>query len=96
MSAVSAECLAALSITKVRMWVMLTRTLGLFIGLPLFFSLYGFYGAVWVIALNVWVSLPVIYWALAKNSIFSFLKEIRLLPVVGVGYLIGKALLTFL
>ena len=96
LSIVSAECLAALSITKVRMWVMLIRTLGLFVGLPLFFSLYGFYGAVWVIALNVWISLPVIYWALAKNSIFSFLKEIRLLPVVGVGYLIGKALLTFL
>ena len=96
LSVVSAECLAALSITKVRMWVMLIRTLGLFIGLPLFYNLYGFYGAVWVIGLNVWISLPVIYWVLAKNSIFSFFKEIRMLPMVGVGYLIGKIFLTFL
>ncbi len=96
LSVVSAECLSALSITKVRMWVMLIRTLGLFIGLPIFFNLYGFYGAVWVIALNVWISLPIVYWTLAKNSVFSFLKEIRLLPVIGVGYAIGKVFLTYL
>ena len=90
LSVVSAECLSALSITKVRMWVMLIRTLGLFIGLPIFFNLYGFYGAVWVIALNVWISLPIVYWTLAKNSVFSFLKELRILPVIGIGYAIGK------
>lgn len=95
LSAVSAECLAALSITKVRMWVMLIRTIGLFIGLPLFFNLYGFYGAMWVIALNVWISLPITYWVLAKNAVFSFLKEIRMLPMVGIGYAIGEIFLTF-
>ena len=93
LSLVSMECLAALSVTKVRMWVMLIRTIGLFIGLPLFFNLYGFYGAIWVVALNVWLSLPVIYWTLAKNSVFSFFKEIRMLPLIAIGYLIGSTLL---
>ena len=95
LSLVSMECLSALSITKVRMWVMLVRTIGLFIGLPLFFNLYGLYGAIWVVALNVWLSLPVVYWTLAKNSVFSFFKEVRMLPLIGIGYILGNAILTF-
>ena len=95
LSVVSSECLSALSITKVRMWVMLIRTLGLFIGLPLSFHLFGFHGAIWAIALNVWIALPIIYWNLAKNSVFSFVKEIRMLPAVGIGYAIGKIFLGF-
>lgn len=94
LSVVSAECLSALSITKVRMWVMLTRTLGLFIGLPLSFSLFGFYGAVWAIALNVWISLPIIYWTLAKNAVFSWTKEVRALPIIVLGYAIAKIFVT--
>jgi O-antigen/teichoic acid export membrane protein len=93
LSLVSMECLSALSITKVRMWVMLIRTVGLFIGLPLFFNLYGFKGAIWVVALNVWLSLPVVYWTLAKNSVFSLLNEVRALPMIAVGYFLGKAVL---
>jgi O-antigen/teichoic acid export membrane protein len=89
LSLISMECLLALSVTKVRMWFMLARTLGLFIGLPIFFNLYGFYGAIWVVALNAWIALPITYWSLYKNSIFNFYKEIRMLPFVFVGYLVG-------
>ena len=93
LSLVSMECLLALSVTKVRMWVMLIRTLSLFIGLPLFFNLYGFYGAVWVVALNAWISLPLTYWNLAKSAIFNFFKEVRMLPFVGIGYALGMLIL---
>ena len=86
LSLISMECLSALSITQVRMWVMLIRTISLFIGLPLFFHLYGLQGAIWVIALNVWTSLPVIYWTLAKNAVFSIGKELRMLPLIPIGY----------
>jgi O-antigen/teichoic acid export membrane protein len=96
LSLVSMECLSALSITKVRMWVMLVRTIGLFVGLPIFFYLFGFYGAIWVVALNVWISLPLTYWTLAKNSVFTFSKEIRMLPIVGIGYVLGEVILGFL
>jgi O-antigen/teichoic acid export membrane protein len=94
LSLVSMECLSALSITKVRMWVMLIRTVGLFIGLPLFFNLYGFKGAIWVVALNVWLSLPVVYWTLAKNAVFSLINEVRALPMIAAGYFLGKAVLS--
>ena len=94
LSLVSMECLSALSITKVRMWVMLIRTLGLFIGLPLFFNLYGLSGAIWVVALNVWLSLPIIYWTLLKNSVFSLINEVKALPMIGVGYFFGKLVLS--
>ena len=96
LSLVSMECLSALSITKVRMWVMMIRTISLFIGLPLFFNLFGFYGAVWVVALNVWISLPLIYWTLAKNSVFTFSKEVRMLPIIGAGYLFGRVVAGFI
>lgn len=95
LSAFSLECLSALSITKVNMWVMLIRTVGLFIGLPTFFHLYGLYGAMWVIALNMCLPLPVIYWALHKNQLFSFVKEVRMLPLLGVGILLGRGILHF-
>jgi O-antigen/teichoic acid export membrane protein len=93
LSSVSMECLSALSITKVRMWVMLVRTLSLFIGLPLVYPYYGFYGAIWVVAINVLVSLPLTWYTLAKNSVFDFLKEIRMLPFVAVGYFLGKLII---
>ena len=95
LSLVSMECLSALSITQVRMWVMLIRTIGLFIGLPLSFNLYGLHGAIWMVAFNVWLSIPVVYWTLAKNSVFSLFREIKMLPIIGVGYFLGKAVLSF-
>ena len=96
LSLVSMECLLALSITYVRIWVMLVRTIGLFLGLPIFFSFYGLPGAIWAIAINVWLSLPLVYWTLAKNSVFSFYKEIRMLPLVGLGYAVGKLIIAIL
>ena len=90
---VSMECLSALSITKIRMWVMVIRTVGLFIGLPFFFNQYGFYGAIWVIAVNASLALPLVYYTLARNSVFSLVREIRMLPLLGLGYALGKALI---
>ena len=92
---VSMECLSALSITKIRMWVMVIRTAGLFIGLPFFFNHYGFYGAIWVIAINASLALPLVYYALAKNSVFSLVQEIRMLPLLMLGYVLGKALMIY-
>jgi len=89
LSAVSMECLSALSITKVRMWVMLARTVGIIIGLPIAFKFFGLEGALWTVAINVFLPLPIIYWTLNKNNVFSFINEIKCLPMVGIGYLLG-------
>jgi O-antigen/teichoic acid export membrane protein len=87
---VSQECLSALAMTKVRMWIMLARTIGLLVGLPIFFNLYGIQGAIWVVSFNVWLALPIIYSALAKNDVFSWFDEIKMLPIIAVGYAVGK------
>lgn len=94
LSATSLECLSALSITKVNMWVMMIRTAGLFIGLPIFFKLYGLYGAIWVITVNPLLGLPIIYRTLAKKNIFSLFKELRMLAVIPIGYYLGESVLS--
>jgi O-antigen/teichoic acid export membrane protein len=94
LTAVSMECLSALSITKVRMWVMLIRTIGIIFGLPLAFNLYGFEGALWAISINVFLPLPIIYWTLNKNHVFILLNELRALPMLGIGYLLGLLLIS--
>ncbi len=91
LSAVSLECLSALSITKVRMWVMLIRTLGILIMLPTAFHFSGLEGGLWAVSVNVFLPLPIIYWTLRKNDVFSLVNEVRGLPMIGVGYLIGLA-----
>jgi len=87
------ECLSALSITKIRMQVMLVRSVGLLAGLPIFFSLYGFYGALWVVTVNIWLGIPVIYWVMYKQKLFSFFSEIKMSPFIAVGYFSGLALI---
>ena len=89
LTVVSVECLMALSITKVRMWEMLIKTLGIILGLPLAFKAYGLTGALWVVSINVFLPLPIVYWTLYKNNVFSFFNEIRSLPMLGIGYLLG-------
>lgn len=93
LSVVSMECLSALSITKVRMWVMLARTIGIIIGLPLAFQFFGLPGALWAVSINIFLSLPILYWTLHDNNILSFFKEVRCLPILGVGYVLGLSLL---
>ncbi|MES2636862.1 MAG: oligosaccharide flippase family protein [Pseudomonadota bacterium] len=87
------QCLSALSVTKLNMWVMMVRSVGLLVGLPVFYHFYGLYGAVWVVAVIPFLALPIIYWNLAQHAVFSFYKEIRMLPVVGLGYIFAKCFL---
>ena len=89
-SDISQECLSAIGQTKIRMQVMVVRSIGLLISLPLFFNLYGFHGAVWAVALNVWLGIPVIYWVLNQKNLFSWLFEIRMMPLAVLGYGLGS------
>jgi len=93
-SSVAQECLSAIGKTKIRMQVMLVRSVGLLVGLPLFFNFYGFEGAVWAVALNVWMGLPVIYWVMYQNKLFSWFAEIRIMPVAIIGYGAGTLLVS--
>ena len=89
LSMIGLECLSALGITKYRVMVMLVRSIGLLIGLPLSFHYFSFEGAVYCVSLNVFLSLTVIYWELHKCKILSLFSELRLLPIVLLVYLIA-------
>lgn len=81
-SAVSMECLSALSQTKIRSTVMFVRVVVLFISLPLTYLYFGFYGTLWAIALNVWVGLPVIYYGLHKYKIYAYQGDMVLISSI--------------
>lgn len=87
MSLVGLECLSALGITKIRMKVMFVRSLSIFVGLPVLFHFYGLVGAIWGVVLSNFVGLPFQYMEMKKQKIFSFYKEIRMIPMVAIGYL---------
>ena len=72
---------------------MFYRALTVFIGLPVLFYYYGFLGGLWGVVLGNFVAIPVQYLEMKKQNIFSFLLEIRMLPMIGIGYLIGSILL---
>ncbi|MBL1321892.1 MAG: oligosaccharide flippase family protein [Methylophaga sp.] len=95
LSAVGLECLSALSITKIRMKIMLYRALSIFVGLPILFYYYGFLGALWGVVLGNFISLPVQYLEMKKQKIFSLFLELRLIPMVGVGYLFAELILSY-
>lgn len=95
LSVVGLECMSALGVTKYRVYVMLVRGVGLLIGLPVSFYFFSLEGAIYCVALNVFLGLPVLYWELYKNGIFSFYREIRVLPVVLISALSTMYLITY-
>jgi O-antigen/teichoic acid export membrane protein len=89
LSKLGLECLSALGITKIRMKVMFFRALSIFIALPVMFYYYGFLGALWGVVLGGFSGIPVQYLEMKKQNVFSLFLEVRLLPMVVVGYAIG-------
>lgn len=86
MTAVGLECLSALGQTKIRMQIIFIQALVLFIGLPLVLLNYGIEHAVWLITMSYFAPLPALYYALNKNGLFSFMTEIRALPIIFISY----------
>ncbi len=68
------------------------RLLPLYIVLPIVFKLYGFDGALWVIATNSFVSIPLTYYFKKVNGILDIKRELLVLPALAIGALIGKGL----
>lgn len=90
LSTLGLECLSALSITKIRMKVMFVRALSVFIGIPILFYYYGFSGGIWGVVIGSLIAIPIQYSEMNKQNIFSFILEVRMVPMVGVGYIIGS------
>ena len=66
------------------------RLVTLFVFTPMGFHLYGVPGAVWGIVLSQFSYLPTIVFYSIKQNIFDARKEILLLPIVGIGMIVGR------
>lgn len=69
-----------------------SRLIPLYIVLPIIFRYYGFDGALWVIATNSFISIPLTYYFKKINGILDIKRELMVLPALPAGALIGKGL----
>jgi len=65
------------------------RLIPLYFLLPVSFSLFGLDGAIWIAGGSILFSLPVIFYLKIKYEIFDTISELRVLPLIGVGYSLG-------
>jgi len=86
LSMVGLETLSALGVTRYRVKVMLARSFGTFVALPLCYYFFGFQGALYAVALNVFMGVPVIYWELHKNDLLCIANEFRVIPIFFLSY----------
>ena len=69
--------------------IALMRLLPLYILLPMFYSLFGLDGALWISGGSILFSLPIVFYFKIKYSILDIAKEIYTLPLLIVGYILG-------
>jgi len=71
--------------------IVLSRAILLWASVPFIFMYYGLLGAIWAISANIFIEVIVIWGAFLKFKVINWVKEIYLLPFVGVGYGVGYA-----
>lgn len=81
--------LLAMGNPKVGTAAVAVRALALLVMIPWGFDHYGLQGAVWCIAVNPLFEIPIILWFFSKYKIISWFKEVKFIPVLGVGYVVG-------
>jgi len=69
--------------------IVLSRAILLWASVPFVFMHYGLMGAIWAISANIFIEVIIIWGAFLKFKMINWVKEIYLLPLVGVGYGIG-------
>lgn len=72
------------------------RTISLYALLPLGFYFYGFEGALWMIVLSYFSSVPTTIYFKIKYEIFDFKKEIITLPLLVISILLSKSVMLLL
>lgn len=86
------RCYLALGKPDLLMPLNLLRLASMYVFVPIAFKLYHFEGAIWMIAMNEFVTLPLTLYFKLKNGIFDWKKELAVLPVFLIGAAIGWGL----
>ncbi len=90
------SCLVALGHTQYAFLQHVGRTAWILIGILMGWWLSGLSGVVWAVALSEIPVLVVLWWGLSRHGVLSFAGELRSVLFVGVGVLLGFALLQVL
>lgn len=83
------QCYMALGKPKVMTVLIMIRTATLFILLPIIFKKYGIHGAIWVIVLSGFVSIPLAIYYKKINNILDIKKEFITFPLFLIGLAFG-------
>ncbi len=84
------HCYNAIGKPKISVPLIAIRTLGMIIIIPTGFHFYGLEGAIWAIAFSDLIYIPLAIHLKIKNHIFDLQKELIVLPVIALGYILGK------
>ena len=83
------QCILALGKPKLMSYLIIIRTLFLFILLPIAFKYFGMIGALWIIVLSWFSSFPLAIYYKKIYSLLDVKKELITLPLFAVGLLSG-------
>lgn len=88
---VAGLCYLVLGKPKLLTIIIFARVVGLYVTVPLAFHFYDFSTAIWVIAINYTLGLPLLFYFNIKNGLFKLADEIKFLPALILGALAGTA-----
>ena len=94
-SAMALECLSSIGNTKISAKVMMIRSIIIFAGIPLAFVFFGFYGSIILIAINVYITLPFLYYEMHNHGLFIWQKETRSIIFLMMGLLAGMSFIKY-
>ena len=90
------RCLIALGLVKKRAMITGVYAVSLNLAIPLSFIAYGFNGVLLAIILCPIVPVILANYYLHVNGVFNILKEVRFLPLIFVGWLVGQGVSSIL
>ena len=91
-STLGLNCLTSMGITKTSAITDAIRTVGTIVGLPIMFHYFGLEGAIWIVALNIFFGLPVVYMRLMDEKLILWKNEFYIILFFMAGYFFGSQL----
>ncbi len=89
---VAGICYLVLGKPKLLTIINLLRVFGVYVFVPIALENFGLEWAIWVVAANYLIALPVMFYFNSVNGLFSFKNEVKVLPVLLFGFIFGHFL----
>ena len=83
------ECYTAIGKPKLNSVLLFARIVILYFFGVVIYKFYGFHGVVWVIACSSLATIPLHFYFLRKFALFDLKRELLVLPILVIGYLVG-------